>query len=121
MLWLASRSLLLTLHEHAPNLAGVLHHRPAPAPKASLHIHGLRPFVQIAALHLVLFRILALGFQHKVIAVLESQQEIRAILAHNPAIDVKHFKAEVVIAAVSARLQTVIITGGVDIPAARRS
>ncbi len=86
MLLLAFRPRTLAVHEHIPNLARVPRHCPPPTAKAAVRIHGLCPFVQIAALHLVLFRLLALGFQHEVIAALEAQQDIGVILPYDLAI-----------------------------------
>lgn len=45
---------------------------------------------------LILFRILALGFQHEQIAALQLHEKIRPVLPHNAAVDVQDFKAEMV-------------------------
>jgi len=49
--------------------------RPAPAAETAVGVHGLRPFVQITPLDLILFGVLALRFQNEHVAVDEADQQ----------------------------------------------
>ena len=56
--------------QDVPNLAGFTGDIPPPVSESSMCVYRLGPFVQIAALHLVLLCVLPLGLQNKMIAVL---------------------------------------------------
>lgn len=45
----------------------------------------------------VLFRTLPLGFQNEIIVVLQQDQEVRPILPHDPAIQVEHLEAQMIV------------------------
>ena len=56
-------------HVHIPNLSGILNNSRMPLSEASVRIHSLCPFFKIAALHFVLFGVLAFRLQHHALIV----------------------------------------------------
>lgn len=89
--------LLFFPHENIPNRSRLLRHGPAPGAEATVRVHGSYPFIQIPALDLILFGILAFCFQNQHVSVDQANQEVRAVFLDHAVIDVQHFEAQVIV------------------------
>jgi len=94
---LVSLQLLFSALQKIPYLARVLRYRPAPTSKASMHIDSSAPLVKVAPFHLVLLSVPPLGLQNEHVAIYQTNQEIRPVLAHHAPIDIEYLETQVVV------------------------